>query len=305
MEVFNDTFFAMGTRCDVVLPTIKPHLGEQVFQHIKKEVTLLENQLSRFIPQSPVSELNKTKKNHWYSVDEKFWEILTICYDFYQISNGAFDVTAAPLISLWKNNNHPSEEEISKALEKSGFDKIEFDLENQSIRFLADEMEFDFGAIGKGIALDALKTMLRNQGVKNAIVSFGKSSVLALGKHPQGDYWPLGIHNQLVPDEYVHVFQVKDNTITTAGTMRKSDDGRIVNRQQIVSPATGQLINTNSTVSVLSDSAVMGEFISTTWLILPENDKILLSEKLKNIEILEVSYLEDKDVKTKLTILNE
>ncbi|MDX1286341.1 MAG: FAD:protein FMN transferase, partial [Draconibacterium sp.] len=304
-EIFNDTFFAMGTRCDVVLPGFEPELGEQVFQVIKSEVFQIENQLSRFIPNSPVSKINKAPKNNWINVSEDLWEILTICYDFYQLSNGAFDVTAAPLISLWKKSNRPSEYEIEEAGKRSGFDKVELDFENHAIRFLEDKMEFDFGALGKGIALDTIKPIIQKQGIKSGIVSFGESSVLALGSHPKGNHWPLGIRNQILPNEYIHVFDARNESVTTSGTILTTDDGGILKRGHIISPATGQVVDNSSTISVKSESATMGEFISTAWLILPENDKIILSENLKNIEILEVTYLEDKDIKTKLTILND
>ena len=75
---------------------------------------------------------------------DELWDILTICYDFYQMSNGAFDVTVAPIINLWKYSDSPSAEEIEKARMISGFDKVEFDFENQKIKFAVDNIEFDF-----------------------------------------------------------------------------------------------------------------------------------------------------------------
>ena len=301
-NVFNDTFFAMGTRCDVVLPSVEQEFGEQIFQLIKTETKDLENKLSRFIPDSEVSQLNNTPRKTWISVSEDLWEILTVCYELYQMSNGAFDITATPLISLWKRTVSPSLTEIENARRISGFDKVELDFENSRIRFAEDKMEFDFGAIGKGIALDKLKPVLIGQGTKNGIVSFGESSILALGNHPEGDYWPLGIRNLLNNEEFIHVFKAKDETVTTSGTILISDTGEIIKRHHIVSPETGMTIQGNISISVKSDSATFGEFLSTVWLILPENDKNLLAEKLKNTEILEVEYTEE-DIKTKLTIL--
>lgn len=303
--VFSDTFFAMGTRCDVVLPGVEQTFGEQIFQLVRNEVRHLEHRLSRFIPDSPIAGLNRAKRDQWLPVDEELWDILTICYDFYQMSNGAFDITAAPVISLWKKAEPPSEKEIGEALKISGFDKVEFDFENRCIRFLAKGVEFDLGAVGKGIALDTLKPVLQKQGVTSGIISFGESSILALGNHPNGEPWPLGIRNQVRADEFVHVFSASDETVTTSGTILTNDEGELVSRHHIISPATGLPVGANGSISVKSESATMGEFISTAWLILPENDKIILSEKLKNIEILEVTYLEDNDVKTRLSILND
>jgi thiamine biosynthesis lipoprotein len=301
--VFSDSFFAMGTRCDVVFTEIETELAEQIFQIVKNEVIHLEHRLSRFIVDSPISVLNETGKDIWIRVEDDIWDILSICYDFWQMSNGAFDITAAPIIRLWKENENPSDSEIEKARKISGFDKVELDFENQKIRFKVDGLEFDLGAIGKGIALDSIKPVLLKQGVKNAIVSFGESSILALGTHPNGQNWPLGIRNNFMPGEYVHVFSTSNETLTTSGSIVNNDVGEVEFRKHIISPATGFPIETKKSVSVKSESATLGEFLSTTWLILPESDQVLLSDKMKNIEILEVEYSEKKEYKTKLTLI--
>ncbi len=303
INIFSDSFFAMGTRCDVVFTSVDTPAAENVFHLIKNEVKNLEFRMSRFIPDSPLSVLNAAGKNKWIQVPDDLWEILSICYDFYQISNGAFDITASSLIQLWKKNDNPSELQIQEALKNSGFNKVEFDFDNHRIRFLNDNIEFDLGAVGKGIALDFVKPVLMNRGIVNGIVSFGESSVLALGNHPNGKKWPLGIRNSYNPAEYVHVFSACNETVTTSGTILNSDDGEVIWRKHIISPATGLPVELNKNISVKSASATWGEFLSTVLLILPENDQILLTEKMKEIEILEVQYSEEKEVKTKLTLL--
>lgn len=306
-QVFNDTFFAMGTRCDVLFTGLETELAEQMFHRVKKEIVYLENLLSRFLPDSPVSELNRSEKNVWVTVNEDLWSVISVCYNYFQMSNGAFDVTAGPIIKLWKEQAGESqiipENEVQKALDKSGFHNVDLDFEKRRVRFNAAEMEFDFGAIGKGIALDTIKPVLENNGVKNGIVSLGESSILALGKHPDGDYWPLGIRNPFQPNEYVHVFSTSNECVTTSGITVNDDDGKIKWRNHIISPVDGQPVMENKLVSVKSQSAALGEFISTTWLILPDEDKIILSDQLEDIEILEAEIFEREEFKTKLTIV--
>lgn len=301
--VYSDSFIAMGTRCDIVFTAVEPEFGEQMFQLVKNEISQLENRLSRFIPTSPIAGLNKTTRNNWLPVPEDIWNVLTICYDFYQMSNGAFDITVAPLVKLWKESESPLHEELENASKISGFDKVEFDFENQKLRFLEDGIEFDLGAIGKGVALDTIKPILQNQGIKNGIISFGESSILALGTHPNGEEWPLGIRNVANTEEFVHVFSTSNQTITTSGSIVIDDDGTSIKRKHIISPASGMPVENKKVISIKSDSATLGEFLSTTFLILPENDKKILLDKFKKVEILEVEYLEGSDFTTKLTIL--
>jgi thiamine biosynthesis lipoprotein len=305
-QIFSDTFFAMGTRCDVVFTNVESEFAEQMFHLVKNEIVHLEQIISRFISDSPVSELNRAGKNKWLSVPEKLWGVISLSFDFFQMSNGAFDVTAGPIISLWKkkdgNTAIISKKEIKDALGKSGFHKIDMDFEKQKIRFTAEGMDFDFGAIGKGIALDTIRPILEKNGVKNGIISFGESSILALGKHPNGKNWPLGIRNTFHPNKCVHVFSSSNECVTSSGTVVNDDKGRVKWRNHIVSPVYGHPVEGNKTVSVKSQSASLGEFISTTWLILPEKDKNILAGQLENIEILEVGYVEGNDFKTRITI---
>jgi len=302
--IFSDTFYAMGSHCDVVLPNVDADFAKRIFQQIKKEVDLLETTISRHSLVSSIWEFNQAPKSEWIDVEDELWEILSISNDFYQISNGAFDVTVAPLQRLWFEKVQPEEQELETVREKCGFDKIEFDTENQRIRFKQDEMELDFGSIEKGFALDIIRPMLLDEGVKQAIVSFDQDVVLAIGFHPNGESWPIGIRNQQKPNDFLQVFQVSGQTVTTSGTTFIRDDGEGMKSRIVISPATGLPVEGTKTVSVKSASATMGAFISTIWLILPENDKAILADQFSGIEILECEYKEN-DVITKLTILEK
>ncbi len=301
--IFSDTFLAMGSHCELVLPNVEAEFAKEVLHQVKAELEKLENSISRFSIVSSIWEVNNSPKDQWIEVSPELWEILTISHDFYQMSNGAFDVTVFPLQNLWSENKTPQEAEVEAARKKCGFDKIEFDFDNKKIRFKADDMELDFGAIEKGFALDIINPLLIELGVKDGIVSFEEDIVLSIGKHPSADFWPLGIRNQQKPNEFLHVFQTSNQNVTSAGTVYIRDDGQGMKQRTVISPATGFPVEGKKTVSVKADSATMGAFISNVWLILPENDKNILAEQFKNIEILEVEYLDD-DVCTKLSILN-
>ncbi|VAW21616.1 hypothetical protein MNBD_BACTEROID01-2451 [hydrothermal vent metagenome] len=304
--VYSDSFFAMGTRCDVLLADVDEESGEQVLQLVKNKMIQIESQLSRFIPQSPISRLNRAGKGEWLYTSQTVWEVLTICYDFFQVSNGVFDITLAPLINLWKANHGGGQipgDEIERAKAICGFDKVVFDFEKQRLRFLSDGVGFDLGGIGKGFAIDTIKKVLLNQKIERAIINLGDSSVLALGQHPNGEDWPIGIRNAYSKNEYIHVFQVNNETVTTSGTVYNTEKNKKGVRLHIINPLSGKPIESPCSVSVKSDSATFGEFLATTWVILPEYDKKILSEKCRKVETLEINYKSESDFETKLTIL--
>nr|WP_319266357.1 FAD:protein FMN transferase [uncultured Draconibacterium sp.] len=302
--IFSDTFLAFGSHCDVVLPNLEADTAKNIFQQIKADIEQLESTISRFSLLSDIHEINQTEKDVWMEVPDELWEILTIANDFNQMSQGAFDVTMSLVQSLWVEKEDVEENELAEALQKCGFDKLELDLDNKRLRFKEDGVELDFGAIEKGFALDLVKPLLIDLGVKDAIISFEEDVVLALGNHPDGTDWPLGIRNQQQPNEFTHVFEVSDQTVYTTGTVYIRDDGEGMKDRKIISPATGFPVEGKRTVSVKADSATMGAFIANIWLILPENDKAIISNQLRDVEILEVEYTDD-DVKTKTTIIEK
>ena len=302
-SVFSDTFLAFGSHCEVVLPNLEADHAKKIFQQIKAEIEQLESNISRFSLLSDIHEINQAGKDEWVDVPGELWEILTIAKDFHEMSQGAFDVTMFPLQSLWVEKENPEAKELNEAQQKCGFKKIEFDTDNKRIRFLEDGLELDFGAIEKGFALDLIKPLLIDLGLNDAIVSFEEDVVLALGNHPAGTAWPIGIRNLENPNDFLHVFEVSGQTVYTSGTVFIRDDGEGMKERKIISPESGMPLEGKRTVSVKADSATMGAFIANIWLILPENDKAIIADQLQNIEILEVEYLDD-DIKTKISLIN-
>ncbi len=302
--VYSDSFLAMESHCDVVLTNVSEEEAKQIFARVKSEVENLENQLNPYYEGSSIASLSQPEAKKWYNVPADIWTILTLCYDLYQMSNGAFDVTLAPLTELWETTNKPSAEEIAAARQKCGMDKLEFDFDKQTIRFLREGIVFDFGGIQKGFALDKLKTVLEQMGVHHAIVSFGEDAVLALGMHPDGGEWPIGIRNQLNPMEFLHVFPLTDQTLISVGAMEKEGLQEGITKTYTISPESGEALMANKTISVKAKSGVIGAFMAICYLILPENDRAILLDNFKNLELLEVEYLDD-DIKTSLTLVNE
>lgn len=303
-KIISDSIVAFNHQCDVVFPNVEADRAKQLLQKIKNEVSRIELSISRTLDVSEILQLNNSAKNEWLTVSDELWEILRVSFDFYTMSNGALDVTCAPLFDAWKEADALSEEKISEAKSKSGFDKVEIDSENKRFRFLTDGMQFDFGALQKAYVLDILGSLLKEENISDAIVSFEEESVLALGVHPNGKAWPMGIRNLEHPNEFVHVFSFSDQVVVTTGTEYIDMETGMVKSRNIISPETGEKLQKKMTVSVRANSALMAAFVSYIWLILPENDKSIIADQLKDVEIFECEYLDD-DIRTKLTLIGE
>ena len=287
---------AMGTRCDVVLFHDDLDFAERLSLSIQKEVGFYEFLLSRYQDGSPVSRFNAMNPGEIFKPGDTLWDVILECKKYNELTRGAFDITAFRVIKLWKDKrleDRVSEEELKIALTKSGFDKLKFDNNSKTIEKLVEGIELDFGAIGKGIALDFIKKLLIKQNVKVGFISFGESSVLALGKHPAGDYWPVGIPNPYSKQDILHVFNVVDGFVTTSGTILNTYRRNIGHRVHIIDLRNGNAIINGALVSVKSSSAVLGEVISTSWMILDDAEKEELKKEIKDIEIFSAGFAGD------------
>jgi FAD:protein FMN transferase len=304
--IYTSSFMAMGTRCDVVLIHDDTDFAERVCLALQKETTHLEHLLSRFQPGSPVTRFNAMLPGELFSPGETLWSFILQCRRFCEITFGAFDITAGPLIKLLKDNPGSAlidQHVREKAGSLTGFGKLHFDEENKTIQKLTEGVELDFGSVGKGLALDNMKKVLSQYKISTAFISFGESSLMALGKHPAGDYWPVGIPNPFNQSEILHTFKVIDGFITTSGTILNSDRAAGDRRIHIVDPRNGMAVVSESMVSVKSASAVWGEVLSTSWLILSDAEREMLAKQPEETEVFMVTFNEGKIENNLLTVI--
>ncbi len=264
--VFHDSAWAMGTRLDVVLTGIPRDAAATLCEQVFARIHELESIMSRFQPDGETGRLNLLAATAPVGVSPFLWRLLGECFRFHRETGGAFDITLAPLLS-W--HRLPADERTENArLEAraaSGMDRLVLDPVNHTVRFHHALTGIDFGAVGKGLALDEIRPLLTGAGVENALVSFGESSVLALGRHPHGDCWEIGVRHPAT-DETARVIRLRDAVLSVSG-LRRMTHGSVSDLQgHIVEPSTGLLAGRALTVAVKASSGFEAEVLSTAWI---------------------------------------
>ena len=149
------------------------------------EVDRVEEILSVFRPHSTISRLNLLAPEMDVRVDEELWGWLETSLRLSVETEGAFDVACAPLWRAWgfakRDGEFPSKEKLAAALRLSGARHLRLDSAARSVAFDESGVELNFGAIGKGIALDCAATILENEGLGSFLLQGGKSGVIARG----------------------------------------------------------------------------------------------------------------------------
>ena len=190
-----------------------------------EEVRRIDDLLSNYKPRSEWSLVNREAANRAVRVSPELFDFLETCLQDSRQSDGAFDITVGPLVKVWGfykgSGRLPHRAEIRGALSRVGYQKVLLDRSNQSVRFSRDGVEIDPGGIGKGYAVDRVVGILRERGIRSAMVSGGGSSIYGLGSPPGMSGWPVKIRHPRNPKESVADVVLHDLSMSTSGTSEK------------------------------------------------------------------------------------
>jgi thiamine biosynthesis lipoprotein len=136
-------------------------------------------------------------------------------------TNGALDVTIYPLLTEWgfttDTQQVPTDDIIADKLKLIDYTKIS--VKGNTVQ-LPDNMQIDFGALAKGYTSDCVTEILKENGVKSALVNLG-GNVHAVGTKPDGTLWKVGVHNPFSPSEQVCILEIADKAVITSGNYER------------------------------------------------------------------------------------
>ena len=190
-----------------------------------RRIDELELILSRFVPDSDISRINRMESGDELMLDHETWQILKQSIEIQQQTHGAFNIGIAEYMNIFRATKQGilSNFEMTKAL-KIAFEEtqkasIYVDPETPKIYCLNAGMKFDLGAIGKGFALDELTLLLKEMEVHNYAINIGNSTVLVKGKSKEKDYWgfTLSSTREEIP------LELKDIAVSASGTFYQGD----------------------------------------------------------------------------------
>lgn len=261
VHLYQNNRLLMGTFWEVVSPD--KEAGRIVFT----EVSRIEQLLSKYQEDSEVFRLNRIGK---LKVSPDTFYIIKKSKEFWQASDGVFDITVAPLVDLWGFTNQeykvPSEDLIKAALKLVGCDKIILHEKDNVVEFKFPGMKIDLGAIAKGFALDCAVKKLKENNINSCLINAG-GQVYALGEK-SGHPWKIAIQNPREP-KITGTLVLKNKSASTSGDYEQFflKNGR--RYCHIIDPKTGYPVASGiSSVSVVTDSALEADALSTAIFVL-------------------------------------
>ncbi len=192
---------AMASDFEVALNESQDEQGADAALDALDEVDRVEEELSVFRPNSAVSRINLLAGEIPVKVDRELWDWLELSIRLGKDTDGAFDIASAPLWRAWgfadRDGEFPPEDKLKRAIELSGAKNVRMDELAQTVAFEQNGVELNFGAIGKGLALDCAAKKLEERGVFNYLIQGGKSGAIARGGR-LNDYSPDDLDKTIV-----------------------------------------------------------------------------------------------------------
>ncbi len=188
----------MGMKVQITVWCESQSNAETACKNAFRRITELESVFSDYDSTSEISRLTKGAVEQPIAVSDELWEVLVFCQQLNELSNGAFDPTIAPVVSLWRTARRSGEFPDSKAIElaraKTGFQKLIFDEEAQTVRCTVAGMKLDFGGVAKGYIGDQVLLVLKQHNIESACYEAGGDFVLGSAPPDQAG-WEISLED--------------------------------------------------------------------------------------------------------------
>lgn len=250
---------------------------------------------------SEVIEINNNAGKDFQKVSPDTFYVIKKGIYYSESSHGRFDITIGPLVKLWGIGTDkarvPSPEEIKIALRHVNYKNAVLNENENSVMLKEPGMAIDLGAIAKGYAADEAVRILKENGIKSAAADLG-GNIYVIGKKPNGSPWKIGIQDPFEPrGNTFATVDVSDRTLVTSGVYERyfMKDGK--RYHHILDTSTGYPVDNGLvSVTIISDSSIDADALSTTVFALGLKDGMKYVEKTPHIEAVFVT--EDRRVYT-------
>lgn len=295
---------AQGTTYSIVFE----NRGRYKPEDLKKSVdTIFHNFDMAVSSYNTFSIISKVNRNEPVVVDSFFIDVFNKSREISLLTDGAFDITVAPLVKAWGfgSDSHKkfNPSKLDSLLRLVGFEKVTIK-DNQVIK-VDPGICLDVNAIAPGYSADVLCRYFKDLGIKNFLVEIG-GEVRAVGDK-NGDYWRIGIdkpeENNMIPGEKLQaIVRIKNKALATSGDYRKFyiEDG--IKYSSHINPRTGYPVkNTLLSVSIVADDCATADGIATACMVMGKEQAMEFLRKNDRLEAYFIYSDDDGNFRTWMT----
>lgn len=235
----------------------------------------VNNSLSTFNKNSVISKINA---NEEVVLDTLFTNMFNKAQEISRITDGAFDITVAPLVNAWGFGFDPSSDkkwlstaEIDSIKQFVGYEKVW--IEGGKVVKADPRVMLDASAIAKGYGCDLVAEYLRSMGCENFMVDIGGELVVG-GVNPNGSKWRIGVSKPQneAGNAMAEVLEVTDCAVATSGNYRQNyqtEEGMV---GHTIDPRTGRpAVNNIVSATIIAPTCMVADAFATAAMVISDS----------------------------------
>ena len=298
LKLFKKASLSMGTLFELTIYAADKYIAEKTFNEAFQEINRLDYLMSNYKKESVLSGLNRNAPAAPTDCNKELANIIEQSLQYSEITDGAFDITIGPLMKKWgffkKQGRIPDKEELESALESVSYKNII--IEEKAIKSLSKDpvtvktvffkntgTQIDLGGIGKGYAVDMAARVLKQNGIKSALINFS-GNIYTFGVPPGRESWIIGLQHPRESEGLLGTFEIKDKAVSTSGDYEKFFTIEGKRYSHIIDPRTGSPVKSIVSVTIVTDNATRADALSTGVFVLGQEKGMALIEKLPDVE---------------------
>lgn len=180
---------------------IKAQVSPNSRSSLEAQIEALNSQLIKEMSLfDPNSQLSRVNRNETTQITEWMAENILLADSISRLSDGAYDITVAPLVKAWgfgadRRQEHPN---VDSILLFVGYRGLRVDRDFREINLIKQDerMQIDLNSIAKGFAVDRVADILDTYGSKNYLVEIG-GELRMRGVNPSGKFWRVGVESPI------------------------------------------------------------------------------------------------------------
>ncbi len=277
--------------------TVNYQSDKDYHQEIKAALQEVDNALSMFNEQSVISHINREQGGE---TNDMFMEVFHKAMEVSKETNGAFDITVAPLVNAWgfgfKSGETPTRQQVDSIRQFVGWKKVT--AEGKTIKKADRRVMLDCSAIAKGYGVDVVAQLLKDKGVTNFMVEIG-GEIITKGISPKRVPWKIGVikpteDSLQTSGEYQTILNVTDKAMATSGNYRNFYYKGGKRYAHTIDPKTGYPVQHNIlSATVLAKDCATADAYATSFMVMGlDGAKVILE---RHPELMAYLIYSDKD----------
>lgn len=267
--------YTMGTSYGIqIIKQVNKDLNDHIAEDITTILNEVDHAMSTWKEDSELSNINNSPDQEWITISPDLLYVLDMAISVSKKTQGAFDITLAPLIDVWGFSSNevitmlPDEAVIKNSMRRIGYQYLHLDKQKTAIR-KEKEIKLNLSAIAKGFAVDKIASYLDKINIQSYLVEIG-GEVRTKGVKSDGSNWRIAIETPSVGDRQPYrLIKLSNHAVATSGDYRNFYEIAGQRYSHIINPFSGYPVTHNLvSVTILEQSTAYADALATAIMVM-------------------------------------